>query len=157
MVLQPKLPVQKTSLSAPSRTQRPFRVKLNGSILALLRLPNRRQVRGKLHQISTTGGLLNLHLPLDEKLQLELIFHLAEATIRETVVMMFPMWATHGWMQPFRFVDMTEANREVLERNLKALLPPVQEESEATNARRANSIHDPRVLIGMSSTSAPTK
>jgi hypothetical protein len=103
-------------------TQRPFRVKLRGSILALLQLPNRRQLRGKLHQLSITGGLLNVEKPLDEKLKVELIFHLGETTIREKAEMLFPMWATHGWLQPFRFIDMTEANKKVLETNLLAFV-----------------------------------
>jgi len=48
---------------------RPFRVKLRGSVLLLIRLPNRRELRGKLHQLSTTGGLMHLEKPLDEKLK----------------------------------------------------------------------------------------
>ncbi|MGB5152225.1 MAG: hypothetical protein WBN74_01185 [Candidatus Sulfotelmatobacter sp.] len=55
---------------------RPFRVKLRGSVLSLIRLPNRRQVRGKVHQLSTSGGLMHLEKPLDEKLRVEVIFHL---------------------------------------------------------------------------------
>lgn len=113
--------------SAPALTPRPFRVKLRGSILALIRLPNRREVRGKLHQISTTGGLLNVEKPLDEKLQVELIFHLGETTIREKVEMLFPMWATQGWLQPFRFIDLPEANRNILETNLLAFVRRTQE------------------------------
>ena len=116
--------------SSPSNTAsikpRPFRVKLRGSILALIRLPNRRQVRGKLHQISTTGGLLNVEAPLDEKLKVELIFHLGETTIREKVEMLFPMWATQGWLQPFGFVDLPEANKNVLETHLKAFVQQTQ-------------------------------
>ncbi len=118
--------VETSRSSLPTLTPRPFRVKLRGSILALISLPNRRQVRGKLHQISTTGGLMNLDKPLDEKLKVELIFHLGETTIREKVEMLFPMWATQGWLQPFRFVDMTEANKEVLETSLRALVNPHQ-------------------------------
>jgi hypothetical protein len=113
--------------SAPSLTPRPFRVKLRGSILVLIRLPNRREVRGKLHQISTTGGLLNVETPLDEKLQVDLIFHLGETTIREKVEMMFPMWATQGWLQPFRFIEMPEANKNILEANLQAFMQRTQE------------------------------
>jgi hypothetical protein len=106
---------------------RPFRVKLRGSILALIRLPNRREIRGKLHQISTTGGLMNVEKPLDEKLRVEMIFHLGKTTIREKAEMMFPMWATQGWLQPFRFIDLPEANKEVLETSLRALISPPQE------------------------------
>src|SRR5580704_3268507 len=94
---------------------RPFRVKLRGSVLTLIRLPNRRQLRGKLHQLSTTGGLIHLEKPLDEKLKVELIFHLGETTLREKVEMMFPMWATQGWLQPFRFVELSEATKKSLE------------------------------------------
>lgn len=86
--------------------------------MALIRLPNRRELRGKLHQLSTTGGLLNVEKPLDEKLQVELIFQLGEATIREKAEMMFPMWATQGWLQPFRFVEVPEEHKKILDANL---------------------------------------
>lgn len=122
----PEPALESSPSSAASVTPRPFRVKLRGSILALIRLPNRREVRGKLHQISTTGGLLNVEAPLDEKLKVELIFHLGETTIREKVEMLFPMWATQGWLQPFRFVDLPEANKNVLETNLQAFVQQTQ-------------------------------
>jgi hypothetical protein len=110
--------VEISSATSPSLTPRPFRVKLRGSILALIRLPNRRELRGKLHQLSTTGGLLNVEKPLDEKLQVELIFQLGEATIREKVEMMFPMWATQGWLQPFRFVEVPDERKKILDTSL---------------------------------------
>jgi hypothetical protein len=107
-----------SSPSVPGGRNRPFRVKLRGSVLTLIRLPNRRQLRGKLHQLSTSGGLMNLEKPLDEKLKVELIFHLGETTIREKVEMMFPMWATQGWLQPFRFVELSEVTKNSLETSL---------------------------------------
>jgi hypothetical protein len=110
----------------PGGQDRPFRVKLRGSILTLVRLPNRREVRGKLHQLSTTGGLMHLEKPLDEKLQVELIFHLGETTIREKVQMMFPMWATQGWLQPFRFVALPEATKTALEASLQQFVQRLQ-------------------------------
>ena len=91
-----------------------------------MRLPNRREVRGKLHQLSTTGGLMHVEKPLDEKLKVELIFHLGKTTIREQAEMMFPMWATQGWLQPFRFVDLPETSKNALE---TTLLSFVQRES----------------------------
>jgi hypothetical protein len=103
-------------------TQRPFRVKLRGSVLALVRLPNRRDVRAAIHQLSVTGGVVHLEKPLDEKLEVQLIFHLQETTIREKAQMLFPMWATQGWMQPFRFVGLSDASRETLDANLKAMI-----------------------------------
>jgi len=101
---------------------RPFRVKFRGSVLTLVRLPNRREVRGKLHQLSTTGGLMNVEQPLDEKLEVELIFHLGETTIREKAQIMFPMWATQGWLQPFRFVDLPEASKNALQTSLSSFV-----------------------------------
>ncbi len=71
------------STSENQPVDRPFRVKLRGSVLALVRLPNRRSVRAAIHQLSTSGGVIHLEKPLDEKLEVELIFHLREATSRQ--------------------------------------------------------------------------
>jgi hypothetical protein len=101
---------------------RPFRVKLRGSVLVLVRLPNKRSVRAAIHQLSTSGGVIHLEKPLDEKLEVEVIFHIREATLRGKAQMLFPMWATQGWMQPFRFVDLSDANRETLDEKLKSFL-----------------------------------
>lgn len=106
----------------PEKVERPFRVKLRGSVLALLRLPNKRSVRGAIHQLSITGGVIHLEKPLDEKLVVEIIFHINETTLRSKAQMLFPMWATQGWMQPFRFVDLTDANRELLDKGLKTFI-----------------------------------
>jgi hypothetical protein len=114
---EPVVPGNRNQLS-----DRPFRVKLRGSVLVLLRLPNRRSLRGALHQLSTSGGVIHLEKPLDEKLEVELIFHLHKTTIRGKAQMLFPMWATQGWMQPFRFVNLADADRESLDANLKSFL-----------------------------------
>ncbi len=103
-------------------TPRPFRVKLRGSVLVLMRLPNKRAVRAAIHQLSTSGGVIHLEKPLDEKLEVEMIFHISNATIRSKAQMLFPMWATQGWMQPFRFVDLPENSREILDTKLKTFL-----------------------------------
>jgi hypothetical protein len=105
---------------------RPFRVRLRGSVLALVRLPNHREVRGKLHQLSITGGLMNLDKTLEEKLEVELIFHLGETTVREKAQMMFPMWATQGWMQPFRFLGLPPETKTLLEATLQSFMRDAQ-------------------------------
>jgi hypothetical protein len=110
----PAVPVSTSKLA-----ERPFRVKLRGSVLVLVRLPNKRSLRAAIHQLSTSGGVIHLEKPLDEKLEVELIFHLRKTTIRGKAQMLFPMWATQGWMQPFRFVELSDANRETLDVNLK--------------------------------------
>lgn len=120
--------VEKTETTGQERPvakrhyDRPFRVKLRGSVLVLVQLPNKRSIRGAFHQLSITGGVIHLDKPLDENLTVELIFHLGETTIRSQAQMLFPMWATQGWMQPFRFVDLSEENRKILDASVKTFL-----------------------------------
>jgi hypothetical protein len=87
-------------------------------------LPNQRQVRGTLHQLSTSGGLMHLEKPLDEKLKVEVIFHIGEATIHERAEVMFPMWATQGWLQPFRFIELPDASANALRDTLQSFVSP---------------------------------
>jgi len=117
------------ALFSPASQDRPFRVKLRGSVLALIRLPNQRQVRGKLHQLSVSGGLVHLEKPLDEKLKVEFIFHVGDQTVRQRAEIMFPMWATQGWLQPFRFVELPEATKSALETSLLSFVQTVQQPS----------------------------
>jgi len=117
---------------------RPIRVKLGGSVLALVRLQNRREVRASLHQISVTGGVLHLESPLDEKVSVDLIFHIGSATLRSKAEMLFPMWATKGWLQPFRFKDLGEANLQTLEAALQALVKQFGECDDAAAAAAAS-------------------
>ena len=98
------------------------RVKLAGTILALLRLENGRQVRARLHQLSFTGGLLHLENPLDEGIKVEVMFHVGGSTIRSKATMLFPMWATQGYLQPFEFAGLSEEDRRNLEADLQKLL-----------------------------------
>jgi len=109
---------------APQRQpeKRGARVKLGGSVLALLQLQNRRQVRGRLSQLSANGGVLHLEAPIDEGVVVEVLFHVGTTTVRTKAEMLFPMWATKGCLQPFRFKDIGEELRGQLEKDLNALL-----------------------------------
>jgi hypothetical protein len=104
------------------REKRGARVKLGGSVLALLQLQNRRQIRTRLSQLSANGGLLQLEKPLDEGIIVEILFHVGSTTVRSRVETLFPMWATKGCLQPFRFKDLEDAVRGSLEEDLKVLL-----------------------------------
>ena len=87
------------------------RVKLAGTILALVQLENGRQIRARLHQLSFIGGLLHLDNPINEGIKVEVIFHIGDSTIRGKAAMLFPMWATQGCLQPFEFIDLREEDR----------------------------------------------
>jgi len=98
------------------------RAKLAGTVLSLVCLENGRQTRGRLHQLSVTGGLLHLETPLDEGIKVEVIFHVGENTVRTKARMLFPMWATQGYLQPFEFVDLGQGDRSNLQADLQRLL-----------------------------------
>ena len=111
----PKLPQRLTRNRAP-------RVKLGGTVLSLMRLENRRELRGRLHALSTTGGLVQVDSPLNEGIKVVLVFHVGRITIRAKARMLFPMWATHGCLQPFQFDGLKEEDVRKLEANLQTLL-----------------------------------
>ena len=104
------------------RDKRGARVKLGGSVLALLQLQNRRQIRARMSQLSANGGLLQLDAPIDEGVVVEILFHVGTTTVRNKAEMLFPMWATQGCLQPFRFKDIPDEIRASLEQDLIALL-----------------------------------
>jgi hypothetical protein len=108
--------------SSATGTRRAPRVKLAGTVLSLVRLENGRQTRGRLHQLSITGGLLHLETPLDEGIKVEVIFHVGNSTVRSKARMLFPMWATKGYLQPFEFADLGEEDRSNLQADLQRLL-----------------------------------
>src|SRR6202045_5536757 len=103
-------------------TRRAPRVKLAGTVLALVRLESGREIRARLHQLSFTGGLLPLDAPLDEGIKAEVMFHVGGSTIRSKAAMLFPMWATQGCLQPFEFADLGEDDRLKLKADLEKLL-----------------------------------
>jgi hypothetical protein len=121
----------------PRRAQRSMRVKLGGSILALVLLENGRQIRARLSQLSVNGGLLSLENPLDEGIRVTVLFHLGITSVRCRAQMMFPMWATQGCLQPCRFLELEEESRASLTRELGSLVrsgaPEIEEEPEQSS------------------------
>jgi hypothetical protein len=109
------------STANTQKGQRGFRVRLGGSILTLVVLENGRQIRGRLSQLSVNGGLLSLEKPLDEGIRVTVVFHMG-FSVRCRAQMMFPMWATQGCLQPFRFLELSEASRAGLKMELETLV-----------------------------------
>ena len=123
-------------MSAASSTQkgrRGLRVKLGGSVLALVLLENGRQIRARLSQLSANGGLVSLERPLDEGIKVTVLFHVGDTSLRCRGKMLFPMWATQGCLQPFKFVELPEADATALSREIATLAragAPQEEETE---------------------------
>src|SRR5712671_6116623 len=110
------------SRSSTKSGQRSARVKLGGSVLAVVLLENGRQIRARMNQLSVNGGLLSLEQPLDEGIKVTTLFHIGETSVRTRGVMLFPMWATKGCFQPVRFVELPESDRKSLARELESLV-----------------------------------
>jgi hypothetical protein len=110
------------STGAISKDHRSLRVKLGGSILVLVLLENGRQIRGRMNQLSVNGGLISLEEPLNEAIRVTVLFHLGTTSTRCRARMMFPMWATQGCMQPFRFLEFPDQDRENLRKELDRLV-----------------------------------
>ncbi|MFI5102091.1 MAG: hypothetical protein ACHP9V_01845 [Terriglobales bacterium] len=119
-----------SSTATMQKGKRGTRVRLGGSILALVVLENGRQIRGRMNQLSVNGGLLSLEQPLDEGIRVTALFHLGCTSIRCRALMMFPMWATQGCLQPFRFLELPEASRASLNRELETLVRAGASEEE---------------------------
>ena len=122
------------AIASTRRGQRGTRVKLGGSILALVLLENGRQIRARLNQLSVNGGLLSLEKPLDESIRVTLLFHVGLTSIRCRAQVLFPIWATQGCMQPFRLLELSEESRTGLASELETLVrggaPEEEEEIE---------------------------
>jgi hypothetical protein len=125
--------IEMSSSAIMQKGKRGLRVKLGGSILALVVLENGRQIRGRMNQLSVNGGLLSLESPLDEGIRVTVVFHLGCTSVRCRAQMLFPMWATQGCFQPFRFLELAEDSRGSLNRELENLVRAgaSQEEEEA--------------------------
>jgi hypothetical protein len=102
--------------------QRGTRVRLGGSVLALVLLENGRQVRARLNQLSINGGVVSLERPLDEGIKVMIVFHIGSTSFRSRAQMLFPMWATQGCLQPFRFLELPVTDSTALALELDALV-----------------------------------
>ena len=111
-----------SSTASAQKGQRGSRVKLLGSVLALVLLENGRQVRARINQLSVNGALLSLENPLNEGIRVTVLFHIGFATIRCRSQMLFPMWATQGCLQPLKFLELPDTDRACLARELEALV-----------------------------------
>ncbi len=110
------------SLPRSYMRQRSARVKFRGSLLALVQLENGSHMQVPVHQLSANGGLLNLTEPLPGRGRIEVALHVGTTTLRTQAEMLDPMWATRGYMQPFRFTGLPVKQQAQLKQDLETLL-----------------------------------
>lgn len=104
------------------RLQRAPRVNLRGTISVLVQLENLRRIPSKLHQLSITGGLLEVASCLDERAKVGLTISLGSNTLHPKAEMLFPMRGAHSYLQPFRFTSLWGEERQILETEITELL-----------------------------------
>jgi hypothetical protein len=98
------------------------RVGLQGSVSVVIRLENGRQLTGKLHQLSVTGGLVEIATYLEERSKTSMTIPVGVTIVRPSAEMLFPMCGLHGYLQPFRFTRLWAEERQMLEAEISELL-----------------------------------
>jgi len=98
------------------------RARVRGTISAVIRLENGRQLTAKLQQLSITGGLLDLAAYLEERTWVELTIYLSSGPVRATAEMMFPMVGAMAYLQPFRFTNLGAEELHAIDEEVTSLL-----------------------------------
>ena len=78
-------------------------------------IENGRQITGKLHQLSVTGGLVEIAMYLEERSQVGLAIPIGASLVRPDAELLFPMRSARGYLQPFRFTRLWTEERQMLE------------------------------------------
>jgi hypothetical protein len=105
-----------------ARPTRAPRVNLRGSVSVLVQLESLRRIPAKLHQLSMTGGLLELARYVDERAKVNLTIPIGSSTVRPQAEMLFPMQSLQGYLQPFRFTRFAGEELQLFQRELNELL-----------------------------------
>jgi hypothetical protein len=106
----------------PHSAKRAPRVNLGGKVSATVQLENGRQLYAKLHQLSLTGGLLELTAYLEERSRVGLTISVGSDPVYPRAEMLFPMKTAQGYLQPFRTTFLRDPERQALEKQIASLL-----------------------------------
>ena len=103
-----------THFPQPHPTKRAPRVRVNGSIPAVVMLEDGRRAKAKLQTVSTTGGLLRLAGALGRGDFVEVAFATNTGAVRGMAEMLNPISSTDGALQSFRFIAMGDDEHRAL-------------------------------------------
>jgi hypothetical protein len=98
------------------------RASLHGRVSAIIQLENGRKLPVRLHQLSVTGGLLEIANCLDERIKINLTIPFASGTVCPKAEMLFPMRSSPGYLQPFRIIRMSAEDLQLLDREVTEIL-----------------------------------
>jgi hypothetical protein len=106
----------------PNPANRAHRFRVGSSIVVAIRPEGSHPVRGKLHELSTTGGLLLLSKALEHGDFVELAFSTSKGTIHGMAELLAARCeSTSGCLQPFRFVALADEDHTRLRMALESL------------------------------------
>jgi hypothetical protein len=129
----------------PTRTfTRAPRIALRGTVPAAIQLENGRQFTVRLHQLSVTGGLLELATYIDERSRIAMGFAFGSVNVHANAELLFPMRGGLGYMQPFRFTAFGAGVRQTLEIEVAKMLRQMM---AAARPRQGLSDRSPRFFL----------
>lgn len=130
------------------RTTRSFtrasRIALRGTVPAAIQLENGRQFTVRLHQLSLTGGLLELATYIDERSRIAMGFAFGSINVHANAELLFPMRGGLGYMQPFRFTSFGPGVRPTLEIEITKMLRQMM---AASRPRQGLTDRSPRFFL----------
>ena len=133
---------------ATLRTTRSFtrapRIALRGAVPAAIQLENGRQFTVRLHQLSVTGGLLELATYIDERSRIAMGFAFGSMNVHANAELLFPMRGGLGYVQPFRFTAFGPGVRPTLEIEITNKLRQIM---AAARPRQSLSDRSPRFFL----------
>jgi PilZ domain-containing protein len=111
-----------TSFPQSNPSQPAPRLKLDGSVPVAIRVEGTTSVRGKLRELSATGGLLVLAKPLDKGEFVELAFPTNNGSVQGMAEILEPrVEGSSGCLQPFRFIALEDGASNSLQMALASL------------------------------------
>ena len=111
-----------TSFPQSNPTRPAPRLKLDGSVPVAIRVEGTTPVRGKLRELSATGGLLVLAKPLDKGEFVELAFPTNNGSVQGMAEILEPrVEGSSGCLQPFRFIALDDEANNSLQMALASL------------------------------------
>ena len=111
-----------TYFPQPNPAQPAPRLKLDDAVPVAIRVAGTTSVRGKLHELSATGGLLALAKPLNKGEFVELAFPTNNGAVQGMAEILEPKAkASSGCLQPFRFIALEDEASNSLQMALESL------------------------------------
>jgi PilZ domain len=112
-----------TYFPQPNPAKRASRVKLGSSVVVAIRSEGSEPFRGKLHELSATGGLLILSKAFEQGDFVEVAFQTSKGTVHGMAELLSPRReSASGCLQPFRFVALDDEDHTRLRTALESLL-----------------------------------